>query len=299
LILAAAKRGLRVFRFNTEDYPSVVGLSVNPLDPSSAVLKLHDDEVPLGLAKGIWIRRPQWPVISSAISDPLDRAFAQQEAVAAMGGVWRALQDRCVSPPDALQAARWKLAQLALATRLRLLVPPSIVSSDPERIREFRRQGRCVLKAVGDARIVGESGERLGYTTELEPGECTDTARYAPVLIQKLIEKVADWRITLVGKRLFPVRMTVPLSSPIDIRTADPSLVAFEARPLDDAVATKLVAFALSFGLRYAAFDMAEDRDGALWFLECNPGGQWAWLEAPAGVDITGAPIDLLLEPQA
>jgi len=215
-----------------------------------------------------------------------------------MGGVWRALQDRCVSPPDSLQAARWKLAQLALAKRLKLLVPPSIVSSDPRRIRDFREQGRVVLKAVGDARIAGESGERMGYTTELEPDDCTDDARYAPVLIQKLIEKVADWRVTLVGRRLFPVRMTVPFASPLDIRTVDPSQVAFEARPLDGTVATKLVAFAQSFGLRYAAFDLAEDGDGALWFLECNPGGQWAWLEAPAGVDITGALIDLLLEPQ-
>lgn len=286
-------------RFNTEDYPAQVGLTVNPLDPSSATLTFSTEEVRLGLVRGIWIRRPQWPVISPLVSDPLDRAFAQQEAIAAMGGAWRSLEDRCVSPPDALQAARWKVAQIGLAHSLGLAVPPSIVSSDPASIEAFRRHhGPCVLKAVGDARVAISCSERVGYTTELQLEDPVNGARFAPVLIQKLIDKVADWRVTLVGRRLFPVRMTVPTASPVDVRAVEPSSVSFEPRPVESRLASHLVEFAASFGLRYGAFDLAEDREGSLWFLECNPAGQWAWLEKPSGLDITGALIELLLEPQ-
>ncbi len=57
--------------------------------------------------------------------------------------------------------------------------------------------------------------------------------------------------------------------------------------------------YAHEWGLRFAAFDVAEDLDGNLWFLECNPVGQWAWLETYAGVPITASLLDLLLMPAA
>lgn len=34
--------------------------------------------------------------------------------------------------------------------------------------------------------------------------------------------------------------------------------------------------------------------DGSWWFLECNPNGQWAWLESEADLRITCAIADLL-----
>jgi len=40
------------------------------------------------------------------------------------------------------------------------------------------------------------------------------------------------------------------------------------------------------FDLIYGALDFVVDHDGFWWFLECNPGGQYGWLE-----DATGAPI--------
>ncbi|WP_329150150.1 hypothetical protein OIU91_25245 [Streptomyces sp. NBC_01456] len=49
-----------------------------------------------------------------------------------------------------------------------------------------------------------------------------------------------------------------------------------------------------AFDLRYGAFDFALTADGAWWFLECNPNGQWAWLEAAAGLPLTAAIADLL-----
>uniref|UniRef100_A0AAU3H0T1 ATP-grasp ribosomal peptide maturase n=1 Tax=Streptomyces sp. NBC_01401 TaxID=2903854 RepID=A0AAU3H0T1_9ACTN len=49
-----------------------------------------------------------------------------------------------------------------------------------------------------------------------------------------------------------------------------------------------------SFDLAYGAFGFAVTEDGAWWFLECNPNGQWAWLEAATGLPLTRAIADLL-----
>ena len=41
------------------------------------------------------------------------------------------------------------------------------------------------------------------------------------------------------------------------------------------------------FGLAYAAFDFVVTPDGRWVFLECNPGGQYGWLEGQTGLPIT------------
>ncbi len=48
-------------------------------------------------------------------------------------------------------------------------------------------------------------------------------------------------------------------------------------------------------GLRFGAFDLAEDAEGQLWFLECNPNGQWGWIESATGLPITDAIVSELL----
>ncbi|MGH3936420.1 MAG: hypothetical protein ACRDS1_15825, partial [Pseudonocardiaceae bacterium] len=52
-------------------------------------------------------------------------------------------------------------------------------------------------------------------------------------------------------------------------------------------------------GLFYGAFDLVigppnEDGDHTISFLECNPGGQYQFLEATAGVPITDSLVNLL-----
>src|SRR6202035_5192115 len=104
VVQCCASRGVEIFRFNSEDYPQHVGLELQPLHPEIAQFLLTDDrQVHIGQARGIWLRRPQWPVISPDVTDPLDRQLATRESVAAAGGLWRLLATRCVSPPDALQ----------------------------------------------------------------------------------------------------------------------------------------------------------------------------------------------------
>jgi hypothetical protein len=51
-------------------------------------------------------------------------------------------------------------------------------------------------------------------------------------------------------------------------------------------------------GLMFGAFDFGLTADGAVWFYELNPGGQWAWLEEETGLPMTAAMADLLAWPE-
>ncbi|MFJ9774463.1 hypothetical protein ACIRVF_25040 [Kitasatospora sp. NPDC101157] len=66
--------------------------------------------------------------------------------------------------------------------------------------------------------------------------------------------------------------------------------------PVDCAepVRAALLRFLGESGLRFGAFDFAATPEGEWWFLECNPNGQWAWLEHATGLPITSAIADLL-----
>jgi hypothetical protein len=61
-------------------------------------------------------------------------------------------------------------------------------------------------------------------------------------------------------------------------------------RPVEAAVTE----FMRYFGLAFGAFDFVVTPSGEWRFLECNPNGQWAWLERYADVPISQAIADLL-----
>jgi hypothetical protein len=229
--------------------------------------------------------------------EPTDRVFAQQEAVAAIGGAWRVLGDRCVSPPDAMQSARWKVAQLARAARVGLAVPVSLVTNDPATAAAFAAAGPTIAKAAAEVRVETAKETLIGQTFALDESFDSEGVRPTPVLLQRRIEKVADLRVTAVGRALFAVRIVTPAGAPLDFRLSEPRDCRYEVVDLPETVSGALLLYLDSFGLRFGAFDLAEDPDGTLWFLECNPAGQWGWLEPLTGLDMTTRIVELLLDP--
>ena len=296
VVLETERRGIPTFRFNTEDYPVRVRLVAEPLWPDRARLISTEWEFRIGAARGIWLRRPRWPTVDPEMEE-LDRMFAQQEAVAAMGGVWRNLGQRCVSQADAMQAARWKLNQLAVANEVGMLVPETLVTNDPDEASAFGRQWPAVAKAVAEARVETPQETRIGETFELTSDFDGGAVRPAPVILQRRIWKTADMRVTVIGARIFAVRIVLPKEAPLDFRVSTPDECRFEVATLAESTSSRLLKYLDRFGLRFGAFDMAEDADGRLWFLECNPAGQWAWLEPRTGLDMTASLVDLLLDP--
>lgn len=58
----------------------------------------------------------------------------------------------------------------------------------------------------------------------------------------------------------------------------------------------KLMQFHKKSGLIYAAYDFIVDSSGNEIFLECNPGGQWLWIEHALQQPISKAIATALLD---
>ena len=96
----------------------------------------------------MWWRRPQVADVST-VADIDARIFTANEWHEAISGLWLLLDVPWCNPPANDETAGRKLHQLRLAAELGLSIPRTLVTSDPERAREFvERQGvgRTIFK---------------------------------------------------------------------------------------------------------------------------------------------------------
>jgi hypothetical protein len=136
-------------------------------------------------------------------------------------------------------------------------------------------------------------GEPAGiWAAPVDAKDINNAVRHSAHLFQAQVPKVADVRAVVVGEQVFSARISAP-PGVVDWRSEYQSLT-YEQVTCPNAIRGALARFLAGFGLRFGAFDFAVTADDAWWFLECDPNGQWAWLEDAAGLPITHAIADLL-----
>jgi hypothetical protein len=174
----------------------------------------------------------------------------------------------------------YKPAHYAWLSAHGLLVPPSLLSADPERVGEFIAGGRTVVKPVCGTRAT---------TREIR---AADLARLAasdgPVLVQRMVPG-DDVRVHVVGDAVLAARFS---STALDYRS-DPqaSRTVFDI-PAD--LATLLVTKTAEQGLIFAGWDFKLDASGRYWCLECNPMPGYSFYDRVCDGAISDALIKLL-----
>ncbi|MFF4245192.1 hypothetical protein ACFYY2_12045 [Streptomyces sp. NPDC001822] len=206
------------------------------------------------------------------------------EAVTQLYGMLRTLDHALwVNHPDANLSAGHKPVQLKAAAELGFKVPDCLITDNPEDAQEFIREhrGEVIVKPLRK----GEFVPTQAVPADFRPDE--------PVFLQRRIIKTHDIRLTLVEQRGFPCRITTDTDA-LDWRveqekaTYEPISVA---RPLME----KCQRYMKHFGLQYAAFDFAVDANGTAWFLECNPNGEWGFIESRTKMSISRAMAEHLI----
>lgn len=284
-------RGVPVVRFDSGDFPATLSVAATVTsDGIEGTLTTPSRTADLARARSLYYRRPSGFAFPHL--DEQTARFAVTQARYGLGGVLAALPGcRYVNHPHRIGDAEFKPAGLAAAVEAGFRVPPTLVTSSSEAARAFiRRHGQVVYKPLsaplyridGVSCTVRVAGVAAGEIDE----EVTGTAH----LFQQRVEKVADIRATVIGERVFYVRIESDL---LDWRT-DYTRLAYSVTRPPDGISEALFAYLDHFRLLFGAFDFAVDRQGRWWFLECNPSGQWAWLEPETGLPMVAAMADLL-----
>lgn len=289
-----------VVRVDPADFPHTVTIAATldaDLGRWEGALVTSSREIDLREVIALYWRRPsgyRFPGL-----DERDTEFANAQAVAGFGGALTALPDATyVNRPDRNRRADSKPAQLVLAAELGFRVPPTLITSDHVAAREFiAKHAPAVFKPLQVTDIRRIERPAVLWTQRITADEIdTSVAGTAHLFQAEVAGKISDLRITVVGDRVFCVRITSgePGEPHLLDWRCDYDALSYELVAPPHGMADRLRAYLDVFGLAFGCFDFAVAPDGEPWFLECNPNGQWAWLEPPTGAPMTAAFADLL-----
>lgn len=284
-------RGVPVVRFDSGDFPATLSVeaAVTP-DGIEGTLYTPTRSADLSRVRSLYYRRP-----SGFIFPHLDQQaarFAVTQARYGLGGVLASLPGCLyVNHPHRIGDAEFKPSGLAVAVDVGFQVPPTLVTSRPEAAQAFiKRYGPVIYKPFSAPFYQVDGVSCTVEVAEVAAEEVDGSVAGTAHLFQQRVEKAGDVRVTVVGDKVFCVRIDSDL---LDWRT-DYSRLTYSVVSPPESITRALYDYLARFGLVFGAFDFAVDRQRRWWFLECNPSGQWAWLESETGLPMVGAMADLL-----
>lgn len=200
-----------------------------------------------------------------------------------------------INHPNLAYRAANKWIQLDIAKKNGLLIPPTVVSNDPEQLRDFLEQEpNLVAKSLGVQWYNEGSNWHAAYTQKVEKKwvNQTEDILFAPVIYQKFIPRVHDYRVVVVGKTHFSVVCESPLVAQIyDCRKGESKYCPVE---LDVSVIESLKRMLSNLSLDYCSADFFEGEDGKIYFCDLNVSGSWWWVDNLYCGKISEALVELL-----
>lgn len=260
-----------------------------PLTTPTRSLGLED-------ARAVYYRRPTSYIPPGGL-EAQERDFAVAQFRHGLGGLLAALPGCLyVNHPHRNSGAEFKPRQITEAVRAGLDVPPTLVTNDPAAARSFAKEyGPVVYKPLRSTEY-REGGElRTVWVRLVEADEIGDGVAACPHLFQQAVTKTADVRVAAVDERLFATVIATD-GGHLDWRLNYDLITCTPMDSIDVPARVRqgIRAYLKAFGLVFGAFDFALEAGGAWRFLECNPNGQWAFVDRDTTGAITCALADLL-----
>lgn len=269
--------GVPFLRLNREHFPEL-RITLDPLERTLSVagrgIKAHVGPE----CRSVWFRQPVF--LRNTPGEALTPAaqLSRSQWTAFTRALCTLDKAAWMNHPQATYLAETKPWQLALAHECGFQVPATLVTNDASAIRT-RFPGDLIIKSL-DTVLLRENDDCLfTYTTIADGASLSDEdTQDAPLLAQTLVEAKTDLRITVVGERMFAVRI---LADGAGVH-GDWRLIPRESLSYQDVVLPTDVALACRtlvdrMGLAFAAIDLVET-DAGMFFIEVNPTGEWGWL---------------------
>lgn len=279
---ALEERGTRFLRLNREQL-AAYRLT---LDPVAAVLEVRG---PSGLKttidasslRAVLFRQPIFlrntPGYALSAAEQLERS----QWSAFLRGLCVLDGSRWMNHPAKTYLAECKPYQLRVAAKLGFTVPRTRIGNDLVGVRSAGLGDPLIIKSL-DTILIREGSDCLfTYSTASGPASWQDEdLSTAPALCQEYIRGKTDIRVTVVGGRIFAVRIEENgCGIEGDWRVRPRHQVQFVPIDLPHECATLCLRLAEALDLPFAAIDLLEySDDRKIVFVEVNPTGEWGWL---------------------
>jgi len=209
-----------------------------------------------------------------------------------------ALDTLWINHPARIAIAEYKPIQLRIATRCGLSIPRTLITNDKASVVEFADTvgGPVVCKMLSSLVLSEQGVPHMTYTTPIDAREIDSSAlKTTAHLIQEWVPKKCDARVAMVNRQAFAVAIEASSGrSYVDWRS-DYDCLDYRRIDPPRRVVAAAARFLRRFDLAFGAFDFVITPDNEWVMLECNPAGQWLWLQDEAGVEIAAGIADLLI----
>ena len=292
--------GADYLRLNTEDLPR----TFTTINIPELKFLLNKQNKTYDLAKSvnvIWNRRPGFPFedISESENSGIERFINNQwytwlECLQLIPDVtW-------INHPNSNTYMECKPRQLIIAKKMGFNIPQTIISNDFVEINNFiEKNNDCITKALYSPLIKNRGKEEFIFTNEVNQitDDDIENLKISPSIFQQSITPKIDYRVTVVGDDIFPVKISLNDSKRIDgldWRTIDNG-ISFELCQLPYKIETLCRNYVRENGLLFGAIDLVE-QENEFYFLEINPNGEWGWLQYPHRIPIADSLAKLLFK---
>ena len=300
VIAELAKRKHPFIRLNTED---IISNRVSIFLSDFRIMLSKNQQV-YDLTRDVsvvWYRRPGKPFDN--VQESKSPSFATQKFV---NDQWAILIESLqlvsgitwINRPEKNDQMENKIHQLFLASKLGFQIPDSIVTNDLEQAKQFagKYDDQLVAKALYAPLIEEPDQDFFVFTNKINTSDLVeeDEIRVCPTIFQQCLSPKVDYRVTVIGNMVFPVRIEYQMEQPshIDWRTVKDQ-IQFTSCKLPPDLENLCRQYVKENGLIFGAIDLIE-YEGEFFFVEINPNGEWGWLQKPHNIPIAEALCDTM-----
>ena len=249
-----------------------------------------------------WFRKVGSFALPNNAGDKARELYVRSEIGYMNEALWGSYpEEKWLNAPSKIRLADQKIGQLITARELGFSIPETVITGswgDVETDLLNGDVGQIVAKTIRGVISRGGNMEAM-YSTPLGINDIAmlrpNTTPF-PGIYQPLIAKKKEWRTTVVGEQVFSAAIYTDDTAKDDWRILQQSdAVRFEQEDLPDTESQKCLEYLAKMGLKFGAFDFIQTPDDEIIFLECNPNGQYGWLEKQLGFPISRAISDELV----
>lgn len=289
------RKGIEYYRLNTEDIPKNVAVDFSITENKFLLLdRVKNIIIDLNTVSAVYYRRAQISNLTYMNKVNMqEKKYLRGELAYLIEGIYKFLDNRYwLNNVYRIREAENKIYQLQIAQEIGFDIPDSALSNNFRTVNNIgdKYRGDCIIKPIKSGNIDPISSDKIIFTSKLEENFLKEKDRIEefPIYIQRNIHKKCDLRCIVIGEKVYCAEIDSQLyeDSKIDWRK-EKGVLPHTIHELPDNIKRKCIAMTQRLKLQYSAIDLILDEYGDYIFLECNPNGQWAWLEIRLGFPIS------------
>ncbi|MDC1429138.1 hypothetical protein N8199_04490 [Emcibacteraceae bacterium] len=307
--------GADFFRLNTDDIhiDYDFDFQINHFSKNYFYItnKHNQKKIDLLSVTAIWERRPYRPKIKSNLPDSLIDAATEELAELTWWIRSFCSIDYYIGHHSLDRIAENKILQLHTVSimdsveKYGVYIPQTVIANNETSLHNFANYfTHFTVKPIGADSVQVEKDMELPLMSAKVPhqvlkGVDKNNVSLSPAFVQQYIDKKYELRITVVGTEFFTCRIDSK-KLPVGAGREDwrqgydvglPQTYIQTPENLKSFICDYMFRFQINFG----CFDFIVDEVDRYYFLECNPNGQWLWVEHDLGIPISKAIARYLL----